>query len=208
MTTRIRETKKKKTRQAIIQAAGNLFREKGFEKTSVEELARASGIGKGTIYSYFRKKSDILKALWQEELECLHDDLTTHTDKDTPILQQMLRFYIYQFKQMTQGSEFARLYLQQALFPWDFYREQQTSIEDSHSRLVLSLLQDAQERGELRKDINPLYLTGHFYGLYLLLIFAWFNGRVRTDEAEIVLETLYRQAMEGIQPQICQADLE
>ena len=43
-----------------MHAAANLFREKGFEKTSIEELARAAGIGKGTIYGYFQTKSDIL----------------------------------------------------------------------------------------------------------------------------------------------------
>ena len=73
--------------------------------------------------------------------------------------------------------------------------------EDNYFKLLFPLLEKAQERGELRKDIELLYITGHFYGLYLLLVSAWYTGRVRTEEAEIALETLFRQAMEGLQPQ-------
>jgi AcrR family transcriptional regulator len=52
----IREVKKRKKRNAIMEAAVRLFSEKGFEKTSIEQLARTAGIGKGTIYSYFQTK--------------------------------------------------------------------------------------------------------------------------------------------------------
>ncbi len=45
----IREQKKRKKRNAIMEAAVRLFREKGFDKTSIEQLARAAGIGKGTL---------------------------------------------------------------------------------------------------------------------------------------------------------------
>lgn len=197
-----------KTRQSILQAAVNLFREKGFEKTSVEELARASGIGKGTIYGYFQTKSYILKALWENKLERLHEELTAHADKEIPVLQQMVRIYISEFKQITLSRELARLFMQQTIFPRDVHVKKHLSDEDSYSKLIFSLLEKAQERGELRRDIDLLYITDHFYGLYLLLIFAWFNGRVKTEEAETVLETLFHQAMEGMQPRIRYDDME
>jgi hypothetical protein len=43
-------------------------------------------------------------------------------------------------------------------------------------------------------------MSGHFYGLYLLLVSAWFNDRVKTEEAETALKILFRQALEGMQP--------
>ena len=73
-----------------MQAAIKLFSENGFEKTSIEELAREAGIGKGTIYSYFQTKTDILHAFCEDELECLHQELTDNADKEIPILQQMV----------------------------------------------------------------------------------------------------------------------
>ncbi len=196
----VREKKKKETRQAIMQAAIRLFSEKGFEKTSIEELAKAAGIGKGTIYGYFQTKSDILHAFCEDELECLHEELTSNADKEIPILQQMVRIYMSEFRQIIENREFARLFMQQTAFPRDSDLERQLIHEDNYFKLLFPLLEKAQDRGELRKDVELLYITGHFYGLYLLLVSAWFSGRVQTEEAEQALETLFRQAMEGLQP--------
>ena len=198
--TSVRETKKQKTRKAIMQAAMTLFSEKGFEKTSIEELARAAGIGKGTIYSYFQTKTDILHAFCEDELVCLHQELTDTADQEIPILQQMVAIYMGEFRLITENREFGRLFMQQTAFPRDVDLEQHLENENNYFKLLFPLLEKAQERGELRKDLDLLYITGHFYGLYLLLVSAWFTGRIQTEEAEVALETLFRQAMEGLQP--------
>ena len=196
----IRETKKRKTRAAIMQAAVKLFSEKGFEKTSIEELAREAGIGKGTVYSYFQTKSDILHAFCEDELVCLHQELTANADKEIPLLKQMVNIYMSEFRMITENREFGRLFMQQTAFPRDVDLEKHLENEDNYFRVLFPLLEKAQERGELRHDLELLYITGHFYGLYLLLVSAWFTGRVPTEEAEIALETLFRQALEGLRP--------
>jgi AcrR family transcriptional regulator len=197
----IREKKKQQTRQAIMQAAVKLFSEKGFEKTSIEELAKEAGIGKGTIYSYFQTKNDILHAFCEDELEDLHHELTTNADKEIPILKQMVAIYMSEFRHITENREFARLFMQETVFPRDVDLDRHLEHEDGYFKLLFPLLEKAQERGELRKDLELLHITGHFYGLYLLLVSAWFTSRIQTEEAEIALETLFRQAMEGLQPQ-------
>ncbi len=198
--TGVRETKKKETRQAIMQAAISLFSEKGFEKTSIEELARAAGIGKGTIYGYFQTKSDILHAFCEDELDFLHQELTNNPDRQIPILQQMVRIYMAEFNKITENREFARLFMQQTAFPRDADVARHLENENNYFSLLFPLLEKAQERGELRKDLDLLHITGHFYGLYLLLVSAWFTGRIKTDEAEQSLSTLFCQALEGLQP--------
>jgi AcrR family transcriptional regulator len=196
----VRETKKKETRQAIMQAAMTLFTEKGFDETSIEELAKAAGIGKGTIYGYFQTKSDILHAFCEDELECLHQELTSNADQDIPILQQMVSIYMAEFNKIIENREFARLFMQQTAFPRDVELDRHLEHENDYFKLLFPLLEKAQERGELRKDIDLLYITGHFYGLYLLLVSAWFSGRIQTEEAEMALQTLFRQAIEGLSP--------
>ena len=39
-----------------------------------------------------------------------------------------------------------------------------------------------------------------FFCLYPLLVSAWYNGRIQTEETEIALETLFHQVIEGLQP--------
>lgn len=198
--TSVRETKKKETRQAIMQAAITLFSEKGFEKTSIEELAKAAGIGKGTIYGYFQTKSDILHAFCEDELECLRQELTSNADKEIPVLQQMVSIYMAEFHKIIENREFARLFMQQTAFPRDVDLKRHLETEDNYFSLLFPLLEKAQERGELRNDLDALHITGHFYGLYLMLVSAWFTGRIKTEEAEEALHTLFCQALEGLQP--------
>ena len=198
--TSIREQKKRHTREAIMVAAVKLFSAKGFDKTSIEELAREAGIGKGTIYSYFQTKSDILHAFCEDELAQLHHQLTSQADQKIPILEQMVNIYMSEFHQLIQNREFARIFMQETAFPRETDLKRHLENEDNYFKLLFPLLEKAQQNGELRSDLDLLHITGHFYGLYLLLVSAWFSGRIPSEEAETALTTLYRQALEGLQP--------
>ena len=55
-----REEQRKKKRQAVIEAGAALFVEKGFEGTSLDDIASKLGITKRTIYYYVQSKDDIL----------------------------------------------------------------------------------------------------------------------------------------------------
>jgi AcrR family transcriptional regulator len=55
-------------RWKIAQAAGNLIIEKGFNETSVAQIARAAGMGKSTLYDYFSTKDEILLFLIDQPL--------------------------------------------------------------------------------------------------------------------------------------------
>lgn len=54
------------TKQAILDAALDLFSVRGFEETSVAQIADAVGIRKASLYSHFTGKQDILDALLQQ----------------------------------------------------------------------------------------------------------------------------------------------
>lgn len=55
-----RQTQAKETRRAIFENAVALFREKGFDSVTVEEITTRAGTAKGSFYTYFRTKSDII----------------------------------------------------------------------------------------------------------------------------------------------------
>ena len=52
-------------RADLIEAAGKLFVEKGYEATTMDEIAAAAGFAKGTLYHYFANKAELLKVLRQ-----------------------------------------------------------------------------------------------------------------------------------------------
>ncbi|RME49031.1 MAG: TetR/AcrR family transcriptional regulator [Caldilineae bacterium] len=50
-------------RKQILDAAAQVFAQKGFHRATIREIARTAGIAEGTIYNYFRNKEDLLTAL-------------------------------------------------------------------------------------------------------------------------------------------------
>lgn len=60
--TGLRERKKQQTRTAIITEAGRLFAARGFQATTMDEIAAAAGVSPATLYNYFGTKNTVLLA--------------------------------------------------------------------------------------------------------------------------------------------------
>jgi len=56
----LRALKKENTRQALVEAAWALFRDKGYDATTIEEIADAAGVAKRTYFRYFPTKEAIV----------------------------------------------------------------------------------------------------------------------------------------------------
>ncbi|MGW0725971.1 TetR/AcrR family transcriptional regulator [Streptomyces mirabilis] len=56
----LRERKRERTRQALVDAAAEMFERKGYDETTVAEIAAAAEIGTRTFFGYFASKEDIL----------------------------------------------------------------------------------------------------------------------------------------------------
>ncbi len=193
-----REERKRKTKKAIIKAAVKLFSEKGFEKTSIEELAREAGIGKGTIYTYFQTKTEIFHAFCEEELEYIFEELIHNTDSNAPLIDQLLTIYMGEFRYVTKNKEFGRIFMQQIIFPLEVEHLKMNELDDKWLNLMYEIYAKAQARNELRKDIDLLFIAGHFYGLYIMAVSAWYSGRIPTEQVEPGMRMLFQQALDGL----------
>lgn len=197
-----REEKKQQTKEAILEAAVHLFDTKGYEKTSIEELAREAGVGKGTIYTYFQTKAEIFYAFCEEQLEFVHRELARKTDPEAPLIEQIMTVFMGEFLHVTENREFGRFFLQQVLFPSDKDKFLLEEMDNRWLDLLFSIFKRAQNRNELRQDIELLYLAGHFYALYIIAVSSWYSGRIATEEVEPGMRLLFTQALEGLAPSV------
>ncbi|WP_163340206.1 TetR/AcrR family transcriptional regulator [Desulfopila sp. IMCC35008] len=195
-----REEKKRKTKKAILSAAVELFGKYGFEKTSIAQLARTAGVGKGTVYSYFKTKQDILQAFCDDELEFIHERLTSESDTSKNILDQMVTIFLAEFTYVTRNPEFGRIYMQESVFPRKQLLTSHNESENRYFEMIFPVIKNAQDRGELREDLELLHICGHFFALYLLVLHSWYTDLLKTEEAEEALRTLFTQIIHGLQP--------
>ena len=196
--TGIREQKKSQTRKAIIDAAVRLFTEKGYEQTSMEELARAAGIGKATIYGYFHTKSEIFLAYCEEEVDYAFSLLEKKQNEDAPLVEQLVALMLGQFTYVTSNREFGRIFSREMLFPADQAAMASRDIDLQYMTRLTSVLGRGQERGELPADCDLLLLMGHLHALYLFSLSLFYRGDVADlDEAEVLLRALVLQTLNG-----------
>jgi len=75
---RIGKAQKEAIRNSIIEVSRRLFVEQGYDKTSTSLIAKEVGIAEGTVFNYFKKKSDIL-------VEVFASDYLRSMDEGMPI---------------------------------------------------------------------------------------------------------------------------
>lgn len=64
-------------RRNIAMAAGKLFEENGTENTSMDDIAKAAGYSKATLYVYFQNKEEIVSVLAMESMQKLYDCISS-----------------------------------------------------------------------------------------------------------------------------------
>jgi len=80
----LRERKKEQTRAALVEAAARLFAEKGYDTTTVADIAAAAGVSTRTFFSYFGAKEDVLFAGTDQRLRAIAEAFDT-IGADSPL---------------------------------------------------------------------------------------------------------------------------
>lgn len=89
-----RERKKEETRRRIFEAAIALFREKGFEQTTVDEITERADVGRGTFFNYFPKKDAVLAYLSEERLAVAEENAGALLAEPRPVREKILDLYL------------------------------------------------------------------------------------------------------------------
>jgi len=79
-----KKTLKENKKDAILQAAWGLIRHYGYTKTTIDDIAKRAGIGKGTIYLHFHSKLEIMLALVELTNDRIIKDLEEISLKKSP----------------------------------------------------------------------------------------------------------------------------
>src|SRR3954465_15547026 len=84
----LRERKKQRTREALIDAAQELFCAHGFEATTIDQIAEAVEVSSRTFFRYFTSKEDVALALADEQITAVLQAFAAQP-ADLPVLTAM-----------------------------------------------------------------------------------------------------------------------
>ncbi len=106
-----KERERNRRRQEILEAAAKIFADKGFEKTTLNEIAAAAEFGKGTLYLYFSNKEDIFVSIFEEGKRVLHKRMQENLQGISDAGKKIERFIELAFQFMREHESKFRLFM-------------------------------------------------------------------------------------------------
>ncbi|WEG13344.1 TetR/AcrR family transcriptional regulator [Pullulanibacillus sp. KACC 23026] len=86
----LREKRKLENQKKIIRAARHLFSGKGFQQTTISEIASEAQVGVGTIYNYYASKGVLLFAVFSEDMEHMRERSEQSVDLNSGNVVELL----------------------------------------------------------------------------------------------------------------------
>ena len=196
-----RERKKEETKRRIFVAALQLFHDKGFEHTTVDEITERADVAKGTFFNYFPRKESVLAYLSEEWLERVEEQAA---QKHLLAADRITGFFVAVASAYGENRTLAHLVVHAGM-------QQMFCSEDVQSRgRLVSLVKDAvsegQASGEFRTDIEPGAIFLALGAAFMGTLFWWVGHEhpgevdVPRDEARLedVIRAQLRLAFDGI----------
>ena len=152
---------KSKKFQKITETAYNLFMRHGIKRITIEEICRTAGVSKMTFYKYFNDKNDLALFVLDSIFTKGENRYKNIMDQDVPYSEKVKDI----IKMKLEASKDVSQEMMQDL--WHNSDPQVADYMTKRTQLVLKQflddMIDAQDKGEIRKDLNPhfiLYLIG------------------------------------------------
>jgi len=165
-------------RDEILESAQKLFAQKGFFKTTIQDIARESEFAIATLYNFFKSKDELYTALIERKTENLFKSIQESAlnhegiKKIDNVVYAVLEFF-------ENDKDFFKLYVsERGGFEWDIRSELGETCHKmrlQYLEFLKSVIEESIERGEL-KDKNPWDVSFFLSGIINSFIFQWVNS--------------------------------
>jgi AcrR family transcriptional regulator len=169
-------------RSLVVQAAEHLFGTRGYERTKIQDIAAASGLSLGTLYSVFDGKADLLEAIHDERLGELFmlAGRTMATDESAAVrLIAGNRVFI---RWLTEHPDFLRIHLGNSAWASDPHEvsEGQVNAWRRGIALIASIIREAMDDGDMY-DGDPILSARLMVAMQQVFMSAWVESGMRED---------------------------
>lgn len=142
-----------KTKAKITKVAWQLFHEKGYSETTIDDIIAASGTSKGSFYHYYSSKDELLSSLselfdakYEEVMQTLDPEMNSH---------EKLLYLCYSVHDMIEKEIpiglLSSLYSSQVVTKGDKHLQNQ---DRYYYQIITQIIDEGQKRGQITKDMS------------------------------------------------------
>lgn len=188
----------------IMQAAEELFSAKGFDATTLSEIALKAKVAEGTIYTYFDNKKDLLFSITKKRLTQYKKSIATLFDV-TDVSRNFFQTVRFQFTTFLSNRDFLKVFLFHNILNREFYASDAYKIFIDYISVLQRIVEEGIKKGVFRKNINIRVFRNLYCGALIHLTARWtlFEKSPRPDtlqEIETAAGLMYRALVPGRSP--------
>src|SRR5712671_4958211 len=184
-------------RERLFRAALELFAQKGFSETTVEDITEAADVGKGTFFNYFPSKDHILLAFGEMQLSKLEAAIEMARRTGEPMPEFLGSLGIRMTEEPTRNPAIIRALLQ-AYLSTTPVRAAMMDLQRRVHNLHTEMIQLGQDRGEIRNDLPAAEIAQVFRQTIFGTLLIWSLYGDATLHSRI--ETAFKVLWTGLTP--------
>ena len=181
------------TKEKILDAAVKVFAEKGFEQSSMDDVAIKANVAKGTLYYHFSSKEEMLFGLIERGIDIFVEEVNKKIKNESDpkskleiILETQLNFF---FKY----RNFCRILISEL---WRFktkWKEQIGHIQDNYFVTIQKIIEDGITSGEFNKDLNIEATSVAIFSLISFASLDWtiFHAQKSKEEMLATIKLIF-----------------
>lgn len=168
----LRERKKARLRQEIIDTALRLFRKRGYEKTRIDDIVQSLEISQPTFFRYFPSKDAVLGEVGRRGFACITEHLRNELSSEATTAEHLRRMY----QELARHAESDRPLWQAVVLSGAMDPVRSPNMRERKEcalGLLREILAQGQNRGEVSRDFPVEHLAEFMEGLYNTLVRQW-----------------------------------
>ena len=168
-----RERKKTAARSLILSTAIDLFARRGIDAVTIDEIAAAADVGKGTIYNYFAAKEDIVVAFMADLEARIAPTIARVRPGERPVDRVLADYILLHFRLKEPYHAFVRVFLAQMFMDTGRFLPYIVEMQKHIDPPLQSLFAALERRQALRAGIDMPRLILSFKTMHLGLTALW-----------------------------------
>jgi AcrR family transcriptional regulator len=182
--------------QEIITVAARLFKEKGYRATTLEDIAAAVGMLKGSLYYYIRSKEELLYLVVRDPIRQAYNKLEEIVTSEAPVKVKIAQAIVNHMTVFHQHYPHIAVYLHDYHHLMQQLEKNTIETPRHYHQLWATLLEQGVATGEVRSDLN-VKVTGYAILGMCNWIYRWYNpqGALSAEEIAGIFTTL---VLEGL----------
>ena len=168
----LRERKKVRLRQQIIETSIRLFRKRGYENTRIDDIVQILEISQPTFFRYFPSKDAVLREVGRRGFACIKERLETELSSKASTTERLREMYHGMAAEVESDRPLWRaVVLSGAMDPVRSPEMRQP--EEIAVSLLREILIEGQKRGEITRAFPVAHLAEFMEGLYTTVVRRW-----------------------------------